>query len=47
MGTSTDNSVQKTVFRASETAGYIRYVGTITTGPALVGATLLARLDTV
>lgn len=47
VGTSTDNSVQKTVFKASETAGYIQYVGTITTGPALVGATLLARLDTV
>ena len=47
VGTSTDNSVQKTVFRASGTLGYIRYVGTITTGPALVGATLLARLDTV
>lgn len=47
VGTSTDNSVQKIAFKASETMGYVRYVGTITTGPALVGATLLARRDTV
>lgn len=45
VGTSTDNDVQKLVIR--NTAGYIRYVGTITTGPALVGVAMLARKETV
>lgn len=47
VGTSTDNDVQKIVFKPSATAGFVRYVGTITTGPAIVGVTLLARTDTV
>lgn len=46
-GTSTDNDVQKLAIRASSLRGYIRYVGTITTGPALVGVSMLARTDTV
>lgn len=45
VGTSTDNDVQKLVIR--NTAGYIRYVGTIGTGPALVGVSMLARKETV
>lgn len=45
VGTSTDNDVQKLVIR--NTAGYIRYVGTIATGPALVGVSMLARLESV
>lgn len=45
VGTSTDNDVQKLVIR--NTAGYIRYMGTIGTGPALVGVSMLARKETV
>lgn len=45
VGTSTDNDVQKLVIR--NTAGYIRCVGTIGTGPALVGYSMLARKETV
>ena len=47
VGTSTDLDAQKITIRPSSTRGFIRYVGTIGTGPAIVGATLLARTDTV
>lgn len=39
--------VQKITFRATETRGFIRYIGTIVTGPSLASSTLLARRDTV
>lgn len=41
------NNVQKIAVRASSTRGYVRYVGTIVTGPAIVGVSMLARTDTV
>ena len=47
VGTATDNDAQKVFIRASSTRGFIRYVGTIVTGPALVGVSMLARTDTV
>jgi hypothetical protein len=47
VGTASDNDVQKLVIRASATRGFVRYVGTIGTGPALVGVSMLARRDTV
>lgn len=43
----TANNVQKLVIRASSTRGYIKYVGTVVTGPAIVGVSALARTDTV
>lgn len=47
VGTDTDNDVQKLVIRASSTRGFVRYVGTIVTGPALVGVSMLARRESV
>lgn len=41
VGTSTDNSVQKIAVPVNGLKPYIGYVGTITTGPALVGASFL------
>lgn len=47
VGTSTDLDVQKQSAPARATRGYVRYVGTITTGPAIVGVSMLAKRDTV
>ena len=47
VGTSTDNDVQKIIINATQSTGYVRYVGTIGTGPALVGAVMVGRTDTV
>lgn len=42
VGTSTDNAVAKLVIDANACKKYIRYLGTITTGPALVGVSFIA-----
>lgn len=47
VGTSTDLSVQKQSAPARTTRGYVRYVGTIGTGPAIAGVTMLAKRATV
>lgn len=47
VGTSTDNDAQKVSCQARETMGYVRYVGTIATGPAIVGVTMLGNDNTV
>ena len=47
VGTSTDLDVQKQSVPARATRGYVRYVGTITTGPAIVGVSMLAKRATV
>ncbi len=47
VGTSTDLSVQKQSAPARATRGYVRYLGTITTGPAIAGVTMLAKRATV
>ena len=45
--TSTDNpSIQKKVIATKQNLGYIRYLGTIGTGPATVGCTMLGSLKT-
>jgi hypothetical protein len=41
--TSNDPLQEKRTINASAVRGWIRYVGTIVTGPALVGVSLLAR----
>lgn len=43
----TANNVQKITIPATATRGWIRYLGTIVTGPALVGVSLLARPKSV
>lgn len=40
---SSANNVQKIVLKAGSARRYIRYVGTIVTGPALVGVSLLGH----
>lgn len=47
VGTSTDLDVQKQSIPARATRGYVRYVGTIATGPAIAGVTMLAKRATV
>lgn len=39
--TSNDPLVQTRTFRKNHSLGYIRFLGTITTGPAVVGVTML------
>ena len=41
--TSNDPLLEKRTIPAGATRGWIRYVGTIVTGPALIGVTLLAH----
>jgi len=41
--TSNDPMQEKRTIPAGSTRGWIRYVGTIVTGPALIGVTLLAH----
>jgi len=43
----TANTVQKITIRPSGTQGFIRVKGTVVTGPVLISASLLSRLDTV
>lgn len=47
VGTSTDNDVQKQSVPARNCRGYVRCLGTIATGPALVGYSMLGHTDTV
>lgn len=47
VGTSTDLSVQKQSAPARAIRGYVRYLGTIATGPAIVGVSMLAKRATV
>lgn len=47
VGTSTDNDVQKQSIPARATRGFVRYLGTIGTGPAIVGCSMLAHRATV
>jgi hypothetical protein len=41
-GTATDNVAERLVIQANECKKYLGYVGTIDTGPAVVGVTLIA-----
>ena len=41
--TSTDERVEKLVIPASKLKGFVQYVGTIVTGPAVVGVEMVAR----
>lgn len=43
VGTATDLDVQKVSVVARETMGYVRYLGTIATGPAVVGVSMLGN----
>jgi len=47
VGTSTDNDVQKLSVPARTIKGYVKYVGTIGTGPAVVGCSMLGHRATV
>ncbi|MEY2652975.1 MAG: hypothetical protein RLZZ524_2 [Pseudomonadota bacterium] len=42
VGTATDVAIAKLVINGNACKKYIRYVGTITTGPAIVGVSILA-----
>jgi hypothetical protein len=44
ISTSNDPSVEKRTVDAKATLGYVKFVGTIATGPAQVSATLLGRM---
>lgn len=47
VGTSTDLDVQKQTAPARATRGFVKYIGTIGTGPAIAGVTMLAKRATV